>query len=81
MANSVCLKFRADAYMQVYSSANLVNHDGGGVIFSSYKDDTLKGDTNGDGDITLPGAGDWEGIYSDDLGVYYNWTNILYAAN
>jgi hypothetical protein len=30
------------------------------VIFTSYKDDTVGGDTNNDDDITSPGPGDWD---------------------
>ncbi len=62
--------------------SSLSNHGGSGVFFTSYKDDSLKGDTNGDGSITSPGLADWLGIYDNTSGVYpyyCTWGNILYS--
>lgn len=54
------------------------------AILTSYKDDTHGGDTNGDGNITTPATGDWEGFRYTDGGTgsyWINGPNILYAAN
>jgi hypothetical protein len=54
----------------------LINYNGEGVFFTSFRDDSLKGDSNGDGDVTTPADGDWQGIYYS--GDYFSWPNILY---
>ena len=51
------LKFKSGSVFLLEDGASaLVNYNGTGVYFTSYRDDARKGDTNGDGRFTVSDA-------------------------
>lgn len=84
LGNNVVIKFAryttpGFSLLMPDGDTQLQNHDGTGVAFTAYTDDSLKGDTNGDGPSTGSG-GYWEGIYTTGP-VWFSWGNIFYAAH
>lgn len=80
LGDNVVLKFFTDSWLNLQNGTVLVNGQGTGVYFTSFKDDSKKGDTNGDGNTTNPPpANEWLGIYNGDS--FYTWSNILYSKN
>jgi hypothetical protein len=74
------LKFDLDRYLGISGTLNLLSTNGTEpILFTSYRDDTVAGDTNADGAATQPARDDWEGIYLEGNGTTFDYTTVRYA--
>lgn len=82
LGDNVVLKFFSGAMLDVQIGSEVINNQGAGVFYTSFKDDGHKGDTNGDGSATSPSPEEWLGIYNNQTENYfYTWSNILFSKN
>lgn len=81
LGDKVVLKFVEGSTLNLLSGeSSLINHNGTDVYYTSFKDDDLLGDTNGDGGNSTAAVADWTGIFLDQWKStgYADWPNIRY---
>jgi parallel beta-helix repeat protein len=62
----VTVKFGKDVYIEVFGAFKAQGTPDQQVVLTSIKDDASGGDTNGDGESSVPGPGDWTMIRFKD---------------
>ena len=75
----VVVKGQQDAGIVVAGKIEAVGLPEARIVFTSFKDDSVAGDSNGDRNTTVPQAGDWIGIVLDGGRGAFEFCDFRYA--
>ena len=73
------IKFNTGLYLDVFGSLDLQSTPSSPVVFTSFKDDSIGGDTNHDGGATWPAKGDWTAVYLESSLTRFKNAVVKYA--
>jgi hypothetical protein len=76
---STVIKLDRQVYIDVIGSLVLESSPSNEIIFTSYFDDTYKGDTNADADLTHPAVSDWDTIYLESSDTNFHDAIVKYS--